>query len=436
LGNRDNVKRIFFLTEDQQVEFLEYLPLFLSRLRLLDSLLSYTWERIYNDPKLSSYFGLFEPGVPVFWNEDVYSIRENVLEEDQIAILNRYCDLNRRFYDMVVRIPLDAVFLRGLVDRSVRRLSRYRNLRSDAVRHEKALSHFSDSGYHKESLFVARTQLQMMHVSFRVFPGDVPRILEDRSVVGKCVTSCTSELFQGAFPLVNGFARKYCRKLSHRGVDYHDLCQEGRLGLMKALYRFDYRRGHRFSTYASYWVRHYMRLYLSANLGPMPVPMNQAQHVKTLAIFLNEFREKHHRKPTDKEIMKSLSWDKSMLSAIHHSSPSGVSFDTPLDTSGSSGVTLGDMMQSNISDPGRVMESEDMRILVLESILELKEDFSIPLLKNMGLTSQGDLCTPMTMEEIASEYGISRQAISQRLDKAKRLLKPMLKSSFSGYFSG
>jgi RNA polymerase primary sigma factor len=435
LGKKDDVKRIFFLTEEAESDLQIYLPMYLGRLRLLMKMLTYTWERIYNDPVLCKFFRMDSDCLPIVWKTDKYEINVEGLNPIQIDLLQKYCDLNYSFYQMVVRIPLDAIYLRNLVDRSIRRLEKFKFLREDSLKHAEALRFYPDSLFHKEKLFVLRTQLQMMHVSFRVFPLEVERLLLDFKSIGRKITSLTSELFQGSFPLVRLWANKYCKKLAHSGLDFHDLCQEGRLGLMKALYRFDYRRGNRFSTYATYWVKHYMRLFVTANAGPMAVPIHQVQNVKVLNDYKQQFQEDHSRLPTDDEICGGLKWEAKMLYQVKNSTPFKVSFDAPINVSDSEGQSVGDYMADDIPDPGAMLENEDLRLLIIDAIKQLKPKFAGPMFDYMGLTPEGDVTATKSMADIAIDVGISRQGVSQRIKKGQETIRPILLSTFREYYS-
>lgn len=435
IGEKDELTRIFFLTEEAEEDLRSNLPVLLGRLRLLKEMLTYTWERIYNDPVLFKLFRINSDSLPIIWKNDRYEIISKDLDLTQLDLLQKYCDLNFSFYKIVVRIPLDSIYLRNLVGRSIRRLEKFKFLCEDSLKHSEAVKFYPDSLFHKDKLFVLRTQLQMMYVSFRIFPIEGGRYLTDLKDVGLNITSLTSELFQGSFPLVRLWADRYCRKLPYGGVDLNDLCQEGRLGLMKALYRFDYRRGNRFSTYASYWVKHYMRLFITANVGPMAVPMHQVQNISVLNKFKKDFFEANNRDPIDSEICKELNWDSPFLYQVNNSTPFKVSFDAPIDDSSSEGKSVGDFIQDeSVSDPSQMLDNVDIRNLIVDTIKSLKPKFSSVMFDYMGLTSEGCIVPAKSMTEIAVIQGISRQGISQRVKKGQELMRPSLLETFKSYY--
>lgn len=438
LGDRDSVKRIFFLTKEAEEDFRFYLPVFLGRLRLLKEMITYTWERIYNDPVLCKLFFMNSMDLPIIWKDNKYQIISKNLESDQINLLQKYCDLNYSFYLMVVRVPLDSIYLRNLVERSIRRLEKLKFLYEDSLKHSEAVDFYPSSQFHKDKLFVLRTQLQMMNVSFRIFPVEVERFLIDIKKIRSNITSLISELFQGSFPLVQMWSKKYCNKLQYSSLDYNDLCQEGRLGLMKALYRFDYRRGNRFSTYASYWIKHYMRLFITSNLGPMSIPIHQIQYVNLLKKFKLDFFKNYNKMPTDEEICNELKWDSEFLYYVNNSSPTKVSFDSPIESSKSdsnNNNSVGDYIPDDSMDPGQMLDNENLRVIISNSIKELNPKFSNVLFDYLGLTPEGVIVPSKTMTEISEIQGISRQGISQRVKKGQELIRPLLLKAFKEYYS-
>lgn len=141
-------------------------------------------------------------------------------------------------------------------------------------------------------------------------------------------------------------AASIAKKYSNKGVDFEDLLQESTIGLMKAVDRFDWRKGFKFSTYAYWWILQTVKQYVSSNKGPIALPANANARLYQANQVKEEFEKEFGTPPTEEELADMLGTTSDTLQSLRKSSAYYVSLDAPM----SSGAEESRSYQDSLAD--------------------------------------------------------------------------------------
>lgn len=224
--------------------------------------------------------------------------------------------------------------------------------------------------------------------------------------------------------LVISIAKRY----TNRGINFLDLIQEGNVGLIKAVEKFEYRRGFKFSTYATWWIKQVIVRAIADNSRSIRIPVHMIETVNKVNRTTRDLTKKLGREPTIQELAKKLAMPVERVKKVLKIAKDPMSLEQPC---GDSDNTVGDFVDSNFRTPARAAETADLKAVTSTSLAMLTPREERILRQRFGIN-----CAGYTLEEIGKMYGVTRERVRQIEAKALSKMKYPYRSKVLTIYRG
>jgi RNA polymerase primary sigma factor len=267
----------------------------------------------------------------------------------------------------------------------------------------------------KRRVTAARKRLLQIEVDHNISPVEIKRSLQAIIIGEQQTGQAKRELVEANLRLVVSIAKKY----TNRGLQFLDLIQEGNIGLMKAVDKFEWRRGYKFSTYATWWIRQAITRAIADQARTIRIPVHMIETINKLIRTSRSLVQELGREPTSEEIARKMDIPVSKVRKVLKIAQEPISLETPIGEEEDS--HLGDFIEDkSILNPADAVVASNLREITDEVLATLTPREEKVIKMRFGLGTTG---SEHTLEEVGQHFAVTRERIRQIEAKALRKLR-------------
>ena len=267
---------------------------------------------------------------------------------------------------------------------------------------------------YREEILRAQKRLKTVTKDTGLSISQIKDINRDMSMGEAKARRAKKDMVEANLRLVISIAKKY----TNRGLQFLDLIQEGNIGLMKAVDKFEYRRGYKFSTYATWWIRQAITRSIADQARTIRIPVHMIETINKLNRVSRQMLQEMGREPTPEELGQRMEMPEDKVRRVLKIAKEPISMETPIGDDEDS--HLGDFIEdSTIGSPIELATGEGLREATREVLAGLTAREAKVLRMRFGI----DMNTDHTLEEVGKQFDVTRERIRQIEAKALRKLR-------------
>ena len=266
----------------------------------------------------------------------------------------------------------------------------------------------------KDEIERRQKKLEGLEVLYHLTINDLKEVNREVSIGEAKARRAKKEMVEANLRLVISIAKKY----TNRGLQFLDLIQEGNIGLMKAVDKFEYRRGYKFSTYATWWIRQAITRSIADQARTIRIPVHMIETINKLNRISRQMLQEMGREPTPEELAVRMEMPEDKVRKVLKIAKEPISMETPIGDDEDS--HLGDFIEdTSVASPIDQATMESLRETTHSVLAQLTPREAKVLRMRFGI----DMNTDHTLEEVGKQFDVTRERIRQIEAKALRKLR-------------